>query len=176
MSLLRLLTAGRSLVSVHDAETRYRLTTQRLLPQFGSANNPFRNRETPEPAPATTAGRAVGAAEATAKVPVSKTATSLWQKPAACLSAWTTKLIDRVTRPAPKPAKPAIPQFNKAPIQGEFSLDRVRVVRNDLSDADLEVVPARPKTVAAAVPPAPPANPPSALGRVATRLFGVGKS
>lgn len=39
--------------------------------------------------------------------------------------------------------KPAIPRFNKTPVQGELSLEQVKVVRNDLSDADLEVVPAR---------------------------------
>lgn len=29
------------------------------------------------------------------------------------------------------------------PVQAELSLDRIRVVRNDLSDSDLEIVPAR---------------------------------
>ena len=41
MSLLRLLTTGKSLVGVRDTESRYRVTSQRLLPQFGSARNPF---------------------------------------------------------------------------------------------------------------------------------------
>src|SRR6185503_10236855 len=41
--------------------------------------------------------------------------------------------------------KPAIPRFNeRAPVQAELSLDKIRVMRNDLSDADVEVVPARP--------------------------------
>ena len=39
-----------------------------------------------------------------------------------------------------KAAKPAIPRFTKPPVQGELSLDKIKVVRNDLSDADLEVV------------------------------------
>jgi hypothetical protein len=43
----------------------------------------------------------------------------------------------------PSNAKPAIPRFNKAPVQGELSLDNIKVVRNDLSDTDVEVVPAR---------------------------------
>ena len=37
MSLVRLLTAGKSLVGMKDTENRYRMTSQRLLPKFGSA-------------------------------------------------------------------------------------------------------------------------------------------
>src|ERR1035441_10304634 len=50
MSLLRLLTAGKSLVGMRDAETRYRVTSQRLLPQFGASRNPFSNRGKAGPA------------------------------------------------------------------------------------------------------------------------------
>ncbi len=50
MSLLRLLTAGKSLVGMRDAESRYRVTSQRLLPHFGSTRNPFSNRAKAEPA------------------------------------------------------------------------------------------------------------------------------
>ena len=34
--------------------------------------------------------------------------------------------------------------FGKQPVQGELSLDNVRVVRNDLTEADVEVVRATP--------------------------------
>jgi len=44
---------------------------------------------------------------------------------------------------APKRGKPAIQEFPKAPVQPELSLAAVKVVRNDLSDTDLELVPAR---------------------------------
>jgi hypothetical protein len=50
-----------------------------------------------------------------------------------------------------RPAKADLGPFTKAPVQGELSLDRIRVVRNDLSDADLEVVPARSKPAEAIV-------------------------
>lgn len=40
-------------------------------------------------------------------------------------------------------AKSAVPKFHRAPVQGELSLDNIKVVRNDLSEADVEVVPAR---------------------------------
>jgi len=52
--------------------------------------------------------------------------------------------------------KPVIPRFSKshAPIQGELSLDNIKVMRNDLSEADVEVVQAkaRPAKVVAAAP------------------------
>lgn len=41
-----------------------------------------------------------------------------------------------------RPKLPGIPRFGKPAVQGELSLDRVKVVRNDLTHADLEVVPA----------------------------------
>jgi hypothetical protein len=54
-----------------------------------------------------------------------------------------------LTKRKPKVEKPAIPVFSKPAVQGELSLDRVKVMRNDLSDADLEVVPVKPSMAAA---------------------------
>ncbi len=51
MSLLRLLSAGKSLMGVKDADSPYRMTTQNLLPKFGSAKNPFALTPKPEPPP-----------------------------------------------------------------------------------------------------------------------------
>jgi len=49
--------------------------------------------------------------------------------------------------------KKAIPQFVRPPVQGELSLDLIKVVRNDLSDTDLEIVRAQaPKVEAVAEP------------------------
>lgn len=73
----------------------------------------------------------------------------------------------------------ALPFTDKAMVQGELSLDRVKVVRNDLSDSDLEIVPAKKPTQ---VPlPAPvlataEKSPEGAWGRMTGRLFGAGKS
>lgn len=47
------------------------------------------------------------------------------------------------TRSQRQPLRPIVPHPVREPVQGELSLDTVRVVRNDLSDADLEVVPAK---------------------------------
>lgn len=71
----------------------------------------------------------------------------------------------------------------RADAKGQLTLEFVKVVRNDLSDADLELAPARPKTPAP-VPPAPlagagrgaapePLEPePSRWSRFTARLFG----
>jgi hypothetical protein len=60
------------------------------------------------------------------------------------------------------------------PVQGELSLENVRVVRNDLTDTDYEVVCAETAT-ASPVKRAPQAAPAPAevrtLGRLAERLF-----
>ena len=39
-----------------------------------------------------------------------------------------------------RPRTAALASFAKGPLQGELSLDRIKVVRNDLSDMDLEIV------------------------------------
>jgi hypothetical protein len=54
-------------------------------------------------------------------------------------------------------------------VQSELSLDRVRVVRNDLSDSDVEIVPVKP----AAPVPEPEAE--KTWEKVTGRLFGAGK-
>src|SRR5467141_2933232 len=50
MSLVRLLTTGKSLVGMQDNLSRYRLTKQRLLPKFNSKKNPFAPPIKAEPA------------------------------------------------------------------------------------------------------------------------------
>jgi phage tail tape-measure protein len=55
------------------------------------------------------------------------------------VSQWGSKLGSLVSQ-RPKSARSAIQRFNSVPVQGELSLDKIKVVRNDLSDTDLEVV------------------------------------
>ena len=79
-----------------------------------------------------------------------------------------------------QPAKPIIPRFTKQPVQSELSLDKIKVVRNDLSDADLEVVTARQPAAPTISAPGPRSEEgtgvaQSTLGRVTTRIFGAGK-
>jgi hypothetical protein len=209
MSLLRLLTAGKSLVGVSGEESRYRLTSQKLLPQFGSARNPFSNRVKAEPAqtearspevcgedgasvarpglpdprgePVAVLQSAVEPRSVSAKFVVRNLAGALWLRMASVLSGWRAKLFGLLARSGGKAAKPAIPRFPKPPVQGELSLDRIKVVRNDLSDADLELVPAKPPAAPVDTTPALRAvesaeGAKSAWGRVTTRILGAGKT
>jgi len=81
-------------------------------------------------------------------------------KVAAPVDGWLKKINPMVWfNRKPAEPKPVIPRFSKphAPVQGELSLDNIKVMRNDLSEADVEVVPAKaraPKVVAAPVPQA----------------------
>ena len=209
MSLLRLLTTGKSLIGVRDAASPYRLTTQRLLPQFGTARNPFSSRVKTEPVPpeapspedhgdngvpvakpvlpdpngdsAAMLQPVAARRAAPAKFDARNLARAFWRRTTALLSAWQAKLCGLLAHSGRKPVKPAIPRFPRPPVQGELSLDRIKVMRNDLSDADLEVVPAR-------MPPAPMPTTlapqviakagvgKSVWGRVTTRVLGAGKS
>ena len=82
-------------------------------------------------------------------------------------------------------AQPAKARPVRTPVQAELSLERVKVVRNDLSDADLEVVSAKtPSSVPAKTEPiaAHPAMPEDTqqcnveTSRVASRLADAGKT
>ncbi len=165
MSLLRLLTTGRSLVGLSDSTRRYRITHRRLLPKFGTGENPF-----------ATQGRAAMAQTREARLAGPSRAGI-----ARYVNRWTARFDAWLSRPRSRPAKAAIPQFSRAPVQGELKLDQIKVVRNDLSDSDLEVVPAKPRAAAEAAAPVLTraeslAAAGTTWGRMATRLFGAGKT
>jgi hypothetical protein len=164
MSLVRLLRDGKSLIGLQDSVPRYRMRAKNLLPKFGSTKNPF-STSTSEPAqtaakPAaqiaryqmTPAELAAARLKETKELPMPASvefkkaetapvsaATSNW------LRQWTQKLNPfsgwswRKTLP-----KRSLLGPNKPTVQGELSLDRVKVMRNDLSDAEVELVPAKP--------------------------------
>jgi hypothetical protein len=209
MSLLRLLATGKSLVGLKDLESRYRLTTQRLLPQFGPTRNPFSSNGKSEAAQteARVPGDDVGNGSATegrgstdscgatpAALPsgvqdrtvsthagVRRFTEALRSRAAALLGGCNGKLTGMIGRVRVKEAKPAIPRFPKPPVQGELSLDKIKVMRNDLSDADLEVIAARMPAAPAKSEPALPAD--KEVGVAESRwvgatagLFGAGKT
>lgn len=179
MSMLRLLTTGKSLVGLRSNESPYRLTNQRLLPRFGPTRNPFKSSSKSEPAQIearfigdeggkgasreeggsakargpTPAAFPSGAQDRPASATADKRGftNALQQRAAALFGECKQKLAGIFGRGRVKAAKPIIPRFMKPAVQGELSLDRIKVVRNDLSDADLEVVPAK-------VPNAPAAS------------------
>ncbi len=206
MSLIRLLTTGRSLVNIPDGDSRYRVTSQRLLPHFGTRQNPFSCGGKAEPAPTAPCSPAehtpkvepLSACAAPASAAGQQTALKskrelqialaksklrvlvavLWRWVAAFLDGCQAKLGALFARRRSKVAKSAIPRFDKSPVQTELSLDRIKVLRNDLCDADLEVVPAKPPTPAA-TPAQPAAEKPAvaetAWGRLTERIGGTGK-
>jgi hypothetical protein len=174
MSQLRLLSTGRCLVDLQDSASRYRISNPRALPKFGSKKNPFRATARPEPMrvqpEAVANGGQLGVERgnpAPVRPPQPQPAASNVRpnlSPAASkagglghgvrgwLGTWAAKIRGWFTRP-PKPAKPAIAPFAKPTTQGELSLDTVKVMRNDLSDTDLEVKPVQAaRTHGSAVP------------------------
>jgi hypothetical protein len=201
--LLRLLTSGKSLVGLRDGVNRYRLSNRNRLPRFGSTHNPFQPpAEVSSVAEAVTIARAAqvdgkpageerrsqSRLPATPKPAVSPASVASGSgasapnaliarsSPPAGRSRWLGSWFSPARRRATLPAATA----NKTPLQGELLLDRVQVVRNDLSDADLEVVAVRPSRRPVVPAPASSAKTlagiPSRVGNAATRLLGTLKT
>jgi len=142
MNLGKLLGAGKSFISSHNPAA-YRTSKSVYLPQFVSPKNPFAANgsvatqvELPKPAE---------------KKPVKPALTKTRKMPAIATSAgparsatWVSKLNPAALfRPAPTSGDKVV-----ATVQPELSLEKVRVVHNDLSDADVEVVPMKSRPAA----------------------------
>jgi len=137
MSLVRLLTAGKSLVGIQDSKSRYRSVDPKAMPKFGSEKRIYTDVARESEAKPSVANSNVESAKASVeKMPV---ATARKARGGGWVSQWGSKLSSLVTQ-KPKPVRSAVPGFNQVPVQGELSLDNIKVVRNDLSDADLEIV------------------------------------
>jgi hypothetical protein len=184
MSLGRLLATGKSLVGLSGDASRYRVNKQARLPKFISPKNPFASGETPaaqvseqpaapKPVMAVARADASEAGKQISRAPVSARAAE-W------LGEWGRKLNPLARRSqAPGPVKSAAPSGSPTSLQGELSLDTVKVLRNDLSDTDFEVV-----RSAAAKPVSPviamtaeklePVG--AAWNRLTTRFFGEDQS
>jgi len=146
MRLMRWLTACRSLKSVEDGPSPYRMMEQNLVPQFGQVKS------------AAASGLALGKKLRRWFVE--------W-----ALEPWRPVLqkVKALRRP-PKLIGPGRRRAKK-PIQAELLLDTVRVVRNDLRDEDLV---ASGKALYAG--PGPGAGAGRAWGRITSRIFGPGQS
>jgi hypothetical protein len=152
MSFGRLLAAGRSLSG--NVSGRYRMREGLRLPQFIAPKNPFTADAAVAPAappPIGSESRAVVSAVTRARKLAAVVAgagratrhAGVWLKRGAwwCLDHNPFSAIGR-------PRLPSLPRFGK-PVQGELSLDKVQVVRGDLTHADLQVVPTGAPTSAA---------------------------
>ena len=165
MNLGKLLVAGKSIINGRE-EISYRANRRVYLPKFGLAQNPFKSPSGTEPA---------GPEAATIAAPIQKVVTpvaaktqklpALAPKPARATT-WASKLNPISIWRGPAPAAQNTPD----PVQSELSLDSVKVVHNDLSDADVEVVPIKSRTAGeATVPVLPPPTKPWEF--LAERMF-----
>lgn len=175
MNLGKLLAAGKSIIG-GGGEISYRISDRVYLPKFISPKNPFASAVKAEPAPKVEAAPAPktdavptqkGLAADGAKtqklpaLPAARFRKKTWFSRFNPISFW------RSTRaPAPQKAQ--------RPVQAELSLDRVKVVHNDLTDADVEIVPIKSRTVpeleTPIVPPAPGGD---SWSRLSAKFFGV---
>ena len=130
MNLGKLLGAGKTFFDgCKSAE--YRQNKRVYLPKFNAEKNPFAPKPA-EPSPA------VVPEAKKVSVPVAAPTQKI-SSPAAARPAragWTTRLNPFR---APEPAAPSL----AGAVQPEFSLDAVKVVHNDLADADIEIVPVK---------------------------------
>lgn len=160
MRLMRWLSAGKSLVGMRENVGRYQMTHERLLPDF-RVDRP----------------RSAAAAQTlspTEEVPVQKTVMNsemkTTQAAGQCAGIWQ-RVMNFFNELLPR-RKVATGNSGQPVVQGELSLDSVKVMRNDLSDSDLEVVTRRP------VPERPMIgrNAVATLKQTAGELIGMGKS
>jgi hypothetical protein len=122
MTLANLLAAGKSFLS-GQGQIAYRESRRAFVPQFNTGKNPFTPRVAKASAPAQVAG--VERAARAARVPK-----------------WAGKLNPfRTLEP--------VRTFSRAE-QPELSLQMVKPIRNDLSESDIERVPAKSRTLAPA--------------------------
>ena len=168
MNLGKLLAAGKSIINGR-ANISYRANRHVYLPKFGLAQNPFKLPD--ETKPAKPVAEAVAAPVAAPIKEVAPPVAAKTQKlpslprPARATS-WASKLNPISMWRGSAPAAQSAP----APVQSELSLDSVKVVHNDLSDADVEVVPIKSRTAdKAEVPVLPP--PEKSWEFLAERMF-----
>ena len=206
MSLVKLLSLSRSFIPGRNGPGRYRMVEQGLLPKFGPNHEiiPRRTGKTltaaqASPVPVSDTGIGLKSPRGgTARAIESPTPAPIETKSGATSPAaekFQTSGVARAKRAIfefdwlfARWAKVTINPFQKrlkdasrsrAVRQAEMSLDTIKVVRNDLWDADFEVVPARiaakagrPDSTSTTVTPAQPAG--AGLSRLTTRLFNSG--
>jgi hypothetical protein len=144
MNPLSLLTKGKSFGGVKDRTGAYKLPSRSALPNFATPKRPAPTMPHPAPKPSQTAlfeqprpavvaavpAKRDGAAPIMPIAPATPPAMeSIWHRAARC---WAEFLARRT--------KPAIPRFPASTVQVELALEKVTVVRNDLTEDDLEVV------------------------------------
>jgi hypothetical protein len=145
MNLGKLLFAGKSVVNGSKA-VEYRQNKQVCLPKFDSRKNPFTPKAPPENVSAAATSRSAPARDKAGPMPATPSAPKF-------LTSWKIRL-----NPASAWSGPwgEVQNGLRPAVQSELSLDSVKVIHNDLSDADVEVVPikSRPAAVIPGLPAA----------------------
>ncbi len=149
-------------------EICYRIGDRNYLPKFISPKNPFVAPVKVEPPPqAVAAPMKKGTASDGSKTqklptfPAARPRGRTWASKLNPISIW---------RGSPSPS----PQKARRPLQAELLLDRVKVVHNDLSDVDVEIVPIKSRTAPEASEPVlTPAAGGDSWSRLSAKIFGV---
>jgi hypothetical protein len=210
MSLLKLLSAGKSLDGSKPMPSPYRMKSANFLPKFGSKKNPFAQAPKAEPAkpgnkPAET-GSLFESEPASPLAPFRKAPPAKEVKPAAAAMPEAPAAPETKSEPKPASAVPlakekkprmlpgiikkfnplaylpkrqpgaraARPKVAKTAVQGELSLERVRVLRNELNDSDIEFVTAKAANTGTAGTTLPAMRRPklTTWGRLTSRMMG----
>jgi hypothetical protein len=156
MNFGKLLAAGKSL-ALGGAGVPYHLDKRVYLPKFVSPKNPFVKGEEQKPSTTNPVAAAVKTeiAMKTQKLPEVQKAATAWKSKLNPISIFRTQQSDA--------------KRIATPVQTELSLEKVQVLRNDLSDADVEIVPL--KSNSGAVQNLPPAE--KSWEILGERLFGI---
>ena len=167
MNLGKLLAAGKSIIG-GSREISYRISDRSYLPKFISPKNPFMTPARAEPVPGGVAApiknRMASDGTKTQKLPV-------FAKVCPRKQSWVDKLNPISIW---RDARPQTPEKVQRPLQSELSLDRVKVVHNDLRDADVQIVPIKSRTLPEVTEPIlPPAHGGDSWGRLSAKIFGV---
>jgi len=144
MNLGKLLGAGRSFVSGHSAAA-YRADKRVYLPQFVSPKNPFANPAAQAELPKLPAENSGAPVKKTTPPAGMKTQKISAPPPAA--PARTTTWVSKLNPVSIFREAPLFADKNAVPVQVELSLEKVKVVHNDLADADVEIVPMKSRPV-----------------------------
>ena len=182
MRLLNLLTVGNSFSSIEDHPSRYKMRRENLLPHFGDAEPADAARDSNRsilnlPAPSAAACGPLRAQDLfpskarSGALPMSKSKTVAEARPPASCADPAGRWF---VKHALSPSQDSAVRPEAVPVQRNLPWEDFPVARNDLSEADVEVVPVPRKPEPARAPASPrtaPTSSGSLLGRMKARWF-----
>lgn len=145
MNLGKLLATGKSIISGRAA-AKYRENKRVYLPKFPTPRNPFNASALAGPGITPDLPVAAKPASSLVEVKTRPLPTMPESKPEKTERAQTAGWVKKISSVAVWRGWQAEAKAQHRVVQGELSLDAVRVMHNDLSDADVEVVPIKSRT------------------------------